>query len=151
MALSVPDAAGSIDDVGGLSGGLGVSRGAWSLDYAWTPHAVLGTRHTFALTVIPGRWGHPVQGPEATTDLAPSRFASQPVPASAWLVVAGEFGDRPSARAERMRLERAGIPCEIVASGARWRVVVGRFATADEARRLARRCAAFGSFRVVAE
>jgi hypothetical protein len=128
-----------------INAGFGMRYGAFALEYAYTPQDYFSSSHTFSLayhfgangtpavipTVPQGDLAPPVpempaQAPAATTPVAP-------VAATTYLLVAGSHAARASAEAEARTLHNLKIPADVMAEGPRFRVVVGRFSSFDDA------------------
>jgi len=131
-----------------FNAGFGMRYGAFALEYAFTPQDYFSSTHTFSLSY---RFGAPALTPVTPTvptgDLAPPlpsspspgktpRPQSMPDTGTEFLLVAGSHASRESAQSEAHTLELLNIPTEIASEGPRFRVIVGRFATYDEADRV---------------
>ncbi|HET6348296.1 MAG TPA: SPOR domain-containing protein [Candidatus Krumholzibacteria bacterium] len=124
--------------------GFAVHYGGLVMEYAYSPQEYFASTHTFSLGYVFGapsgsataRPGVPIGDlappvPQTVSD-APGK---SPLPNAAreFLLVAGSHGTLDSARAEARSLQLLKIPTEIASEGPRYRVIVGRFSTFDEA------------------
>jgi SPOR domain len=134
-----------------LNAGFGMRYGAFALEYAYTPQDYFSSSHTFSLayrfgaqdgphvgaTVPDGDLSPPVPVTHSTPAAVP---ATEPKGASTqatvFMLVAGSHATRESAEAEARALELLNIPTEVATEGPRFRVVVGRFTSFDDADRV---------------
>ena len=151
-----------------FNAGFGFHYGQATLDYAYTPQDYFSSVHTFSLSYAFGGQGtgSPVMVPSG--DFSPPISDSEPVPPP----VRGEPGLKSSAQSHssgatsssrvRMRGLKAlarsprprllKIPSKIESNGTRFRVVVGRYANADDAEAARREFAPAGhAFTVLPE
>jgi hypothetical protein len=148
--------------------GFGLHYGVMTLDYAYTPQEYFSSVHTFSLAYA---FGGPSQGARATVpsgDFSPPIADSEPVPppsrlgipkepapsrsGGSYVLLAGSHAWLESARAEVRALQLLQIPAKIESNGSRYRVVVGRFKSADDAEEARREYASVGHvFTVLAE
>jgi hypothetical protein len=133
-----------------INGGFGMRYGAFAVEYAYTPQEYFSSAHTFSLGYTFGTpMRHASSGAAVPVgDLAPpvpenvedSPSARVPVPekgsATNFLLIGGSHATLESARSEARALELLNIPAEVESGGARYRVVVGRFASFDDADRV---------------
>jgi hypothetical protein len=128
-----------------LNAGFGMRYGAFAIEYAYTPQDYFSSSHTFSLAY---RFGTHAAGPMGVTvpegDLSPP-IPEPPVPpmpnvtpkarptSTVFELVGGSHATRESAQAEVHTLDLLQIPASIEEEGPRFRVVVGRFSTFDEA------------------
>ncbi len=149
-----------------FNAGFGLHYGVVTLDYAYTSQEYFSSVHTFSLSYS---FGSPSRGMRLTVptgDMSPPISDSEPVappsrlgiPKEAsrsggeYLLLAGSHAWLESARAEVRALQLLQIPAKIESNGARFRVVVGRYASQDEAESARREYASAGhAFTVLAE
>jgi len=135
-----------------INAGFGMRYGAFALEYAYTPQDYFSSSHTFSLAYRFGAHDGPHAGvtvPEG--DLSPPVPAAQSTPAevstvkagavppvatTVFMLVAGSHATRASAEEEAHTLELLNIPTEIDPEGPRFRVVIGRFTSFDDADRV---------------
>jgi hypothetical protein len=149
-------------------GGFGLNYGVVSLEYAYTPQEYFSSVHTFSLsyafgatprgmsvpaTVPSGDFSPPISDSEPT---APPPGASKVQPAAhtggAYVLLAGSHAWLESARAEVRALQLLKIPAKIESNGTRYRVVVGRYKSSNDADSARREYAAAGhAFTVLSE
>lgn len=145
--------------------GFGLNYGAISMDYAYTPQEYFSSTHTFSLSYWFGLEtrgaGAPVTVPAG--DFAPPVARSEPVPPPVqsapqaarpypWVLVAGSHAWLESARAEARALQLLKVPSRVESDGSRFRVVVGRYESADAAEKAQAEFRSLGHvFRVVNE
>jgi len=137
-------------DVGGaipFNAGFGLHYGALTVEYAYTPQEFFASTHTFSLLYAFGvRGAAGMSGPLTVPagDFAPTVAASEPVPPAAspdgpavtsWVLFAGSHAWRESAEAEARALAKLKIPATVEPEGTRYRVVVGRYASRDAAKK----------------
>lgn len=151
-----------------FNAGFGLHYGVVTLDYAYTPQEYFSSVHTFSLSyefgAAPRGASSPAMVPSG--DFSPPISDSEPVPpppltpkASApsknggsFVLLAGSHAWLESARAEVRALELLKIPAKIESNGARFRVVIGRYKSDDEAQAARREFAAAGhAFTILAE
>jgi hypothetical protein len=129
-----------------INAGLGMRYGAFALEYAYTPQDYFSSSHTFSLaycfgahTSTPGPATVPVGdlAPPVPRTPAPLPMDTTPVvhPATTttYELVSGSHASRESAEQEVRTLRNLKIPAEVAAEGPRFRVVIGRFASFDDA------------------
>ncbi len=147
-----------------LHAGFGMHYSAFTLEYAYTPQDYFSSTHTFSLSYRFGASAPPTPGILVPTgDQAPPLpDATRAVPAmptpparanetSAFLLVGGSHGSLESAASEARTLELLNIPTEVEREGPRFRVVIGRFASFNDADRVRARYRARGhEFLIVA-
>ncbi len=151
-----------------FNAGFGFHYGLVTLDYSYTPQEYFSSVHTFSLSYAfggPGA-GSPVMVPSG--DFSPPVSDSEPVPppqgtgvkamtssrptGGSYVLLAGSHAWLESARAEVRALELLKIPSKIESNGTRFRVVVGRYSSADDAESARREFASQGhAFTVVSE
>ena len=154
-----------------FNAGFGFHYGLATLDYSYTPQEYFSSVHTFSLSYAfggqPRGTGSSVVVPSG--DFSPPISDSEPVPppvrgepglkssaqsqsSGAYVLLAGSHAWLESARAEVRALELLKIPSKIESNGTRFRVVVGRYKSADEAEAARREYASAGhAFTVLAE
>lgn len=152
-----------------FNAGFGLNYGMMSLEYAYTPQEYFSSVHTFTLSYAfggPSRgMGAPVTVPSG--DFSPPIADSEPMPpqrgnvtkeltptrtGDSYVLLAGSHAWLESARAEVRALELLKIPSKIESNGSRYRVVVGRYRSSDEAESARREYASEGhAFTVIAE
>jgi len=153
-------------------GGFGLNYGVVSLEYAYTPQEYFSSVHTFSLSYAFGSTprGMSVPATVPSGDFSPPIADSEPSahqPGNAtgnttrertahaggtYVLLAGSHAWLESARAEVRALELLKIPAKIESNGTRYRVVVGRYKTPDDADSARREYASAGhAFTVVAE
>lgn len=128
-----------------VNAGFGFHYAAFGIEYAYTPQEFFPSAHTFSLSYQFG--AHAVTPAGATVpvgDLSPP-IPDHPARATAhkspeprtgeFMLVGGTHGSRDSAQSEAHALELLNIPTEILPEGPRFRVVVGRYATFEDADR----------------
>jgi len=129
-----------------FNAGFGMCYGSFAVEYAYTPQEYFSGAHTFSLGYNFG--AHRVSAqPRALVpagDLAPdildtpssaSDHADETARPATYLLVGGAHGSLDSARSETRALELLKIPATVESEGPRYRVVIGRFATFNEASR----------------
>ena len=144
--------------------GFGMHYGAFALEYAYTPQDYFSSTHTFSLSYRFGAQG--ATGPGA---MVPNGDQAPPLPQSArstpatgdpvareseatsYVLVGGSHSTLESAKSEARTLELLNIPTEVENEGPRFRVVIGRFSSFDDAERVRSRYRARGhDFLIVA-
>lgn len=171
LHTSLPDAFNAAGEDYPFSAGFGVRYGQIAVEYAYTPREYFSNTHTFslafsvskpdgrALTGNPDRpTGVPVTGltteqpiGKAITSSAPLEKTPAPTPSGpkpertiqkkTYLIIAGIHGSLESAKAEVRTLKIQDVTAKIESKNAKYRVVVGRYATEKAAK------AAFETFR----
>jgi hypothetical protein len=147
--------------------GFGFHYGVFTLDYGYTPQEYFSSVHTFSLsyalgaptrsgsvpgTVPPGDFSPPISDSEPVPPAIPMNVKPVEPSGGSYVLLAGSHSWLESARAEVRALELLKIPAKIESNGSRYRVVVGRYRTADEADTARREFSSAGHiFTVVAE
>jgi hypothetical protein len=129
-----------------INAGFGMRYGAFALEYAYSPQEFFSGAHTFSLSYRFG--GHAAAAPGVVVpegDLSPPVPVTQPQPGppaspvrhdqTAFILVGGSHASRESAQSEARTLELLKVPATVEPDGARFRVVVGRYSSFDEADR----------------
>lgn len=137
--------------------GFGMHYGAFGLEYAYTPQDYFSNTHTFSLSYRFGANGATPPGamvpngdqapplPQATRSTpAPGDPIARANEATTYVLVGGSHGTLESAKSEARTLELLNIPTEVENEGPRFRVVVGRFSSFDDAERVRARYRARG-------
>jgi hypothetical protein len=148
-----------------FNAGFGLRYGAFAVEYAYTPKEYFSSTHTFSLAYTFGL-SHPRRagGHVPFGDMAPPVADSEPVPPPrrdqsrsrtttevVFVLVAGSHAWLESARAEAHALELLKVPAHVETEGPRYRVVVGRYTTFDQAEAARARYARHGhSFLIIA-
>jgi len=147
-----------------VQAGFGMHYGAFALEYAFTPQDYFSSTHTFSLSYRFGAPGAMSPGvmvpagdqapplPEAThTTPATTEPEARMGEATTFVLVGGSHSTRESAQSEARSLELLNIPTEVDREGPRFRVIVGRFTSFDDAERVRARYRAKGhDFLIVA-
>jgi hypothetical protein len=152
-----------------FNAGFGLHYGVVTLDYSYTPQEYFSSVHTFSLSYA---FGGASRGSGSSVivpsgDYAPPISDSEPVPpvhnvgpkaaapsrsGGSYVLLAGSHAWLESARAEVRALELLKIPSKIESNGSRFRVVVGRYKSADDAEAARREFASEGhAFTVLEE
>jgi hypothetical protein len=153
-----------------FNAGFGFHYGLMTLDYSYTPQEYFSSVHTFSLSYAFGgaARGASVPAMVPNGDFAPPISESEPVPppirsslahetspsknGGSYVLLAGSHAWLESARAEVRALELLKIPAKIESNGSRFRVVVGRYKSADDADEARKEFASVGhAFTVLAE
>ncbi len=151
-----------------FNAGFGFHYGVMTLDYAYTPQEYFSSVHTFSLSYAFGASSRGMSAPAMVPggDYAPPIADSEPVPPAPgasrvsapskgdgmYLLLAGSHAWLESARAEVRALDLLKIPAKIESNGTRYRVVVGRYKSADDAEHARREYASAGhAFTVLSE
>jgi hypothetical protein len=130
-----------------FNAGFGMRYGAFAVEYAYTPQEYFSSTHTFSLayafgtphgprtgaTVPLGDPAPPVADSEPAAPAPRGSKALPPASGVVFVLVAGSHSWLESARAEVRALELLKIPSRVESEGPRFRVVIGRYATFDEA------------------
>jgi hypothetical protein len=129
--------------------GFGMHYGSFALEYAYTPQDYFSSTHTFSLSY---RFGAP--GSMSPGAIVPAGDQEPPLPdatrftpaatnptaganeATTFVLVGGSYSSLESASSEARTLELLNIPTEIEREGPRYRVVLGRFTSFDDAERV---------------
>jgi hypothetical protein len=151
-----------------FNAGFGFHYGVMTMDYSYTPQEYFSSVHTFSLSYAFGAAARGTSVPAMVPqgDFAPPIADSEPVPpptampkesasarsGGAYVLLGGSHAWLESARAEVRALELLKVPAKIESNGSRYRVVVGRYKTADDAETARREFAASGHiFTVISE
>jgi hypothetical protein len=152
-----------------FNGGFGLHYGLMTLEYAYTPQEYFSSVHTFSLSYAfggaPRGMSAPVTVPQG--DFSPPIADSEPTApqpgtvgkeraqshsSGTYILLAGSHAWLESARAEVRALELLKIPAKIESNGSRYRVVVGRYKTSDDAESARREYASAGhAFTILGE
>jgi len=144
--------------------GFGMRYSAFALEYAYTPQDYFSSTHTFSLSYRFGSSGTiapPAMVPAGDqAPPLPDATRSTPAPASpiapdsqatTFVLVGGSHATMESAQSEARTLELLNIPTEVEREGPRFRVVLGRFSSFEDAERVRTRYRAKGhDFLIVA-
>ena len=153
-----------------FNAGFGLHYGLMTLDYSYTPQEYFSSVHTFSIAYAFGAMGRGTSSSASVPsgDFAPPISDSEPVPppsrtvapkeaaasrtGGSFVLLAGSHAWLESARAEVRALELLKIPAKIESNGTRYRVVVGRYKTSDDAEDARREFASVGhAFTVLSE
>lgn len=126
-----------------FNAGLGLQYGSMSFEYAYIPQEYFSGAHTFSLGYVFGEHARAGAAPATVPvgDLSPPHPPANsafPLPSGerpVYALVAGAHATMASARQEADMLARLKIPAGVEGEGPRYRVVVARFGTFDEAAR----------------
>jgi hypothetical protein len=132
-----------------VNAGLGMRYGAFALEYAYTPQDYFSSSHTFSLayrfgahdgphtgvTVPEGDLAPPVPDVKETPAPGPAALPKAAPSSTVFVLVAGSHATRASAEEEERTLGLLAIRASVESEGPRFRVVIGRFASFDEADR----------------
>lgn len=147
-----------------VQAGFGMHYSAFALEYAYTPQDYFSSTHTFSLSyrfgasgpmspgviVPPGDQAPPL--PDAT-HATPATIEARPRAdeANTFVLVGGSHSTLESAQSEARSLELLNIPTEVEREGPRFRVIIGRFSSFDDAEHVRTRYRAKGhDFLIVA-
>jgi hypothetical protein len=148
-----------------FNAGFGMRYGAFGVEYAYTPQEYFSGTHTFSLAYTFGA-PHGARGgatvpigdtapPVADSEPAPPRSrgarGTEPATDVVFVLVGGTHAWLESARAEARALELLKIPAYVESEGPRYRVVIGRYGTYDQAEAARARHAGHGhNFQIIA-